>query len=267
MSEREQLRRLAERSRALLDELDLQRQDVLSVTELNRTLRQVLRNQVALLEAVAEPGRALTIRAQPRPAEAAEPAAAGPGESAARARPCAPFTASPALDEDEGLEHGEAPRPAREVAPAPGAELSGAAQRPHGARNGSLNGSTQAAPAGGEPAGDASADGGESLAVRLLDERRHVPAGLARVLIEVFDNRDNDYAKGLDKMNRWVAGGAGTPFQWRGDRAYLNLNGVGPQAVKGYEEQLMVRMGFSRRLGRLVVPGLDGEIVVYERPS
>lgn len=263
MSEREQLRRLAERSRALLDELDLQRQDVLSVTELNRTLRQVLRNQVALLEAVAlaEPGRPLTIRAQPRPAEAAEPVPAGPSESAARARPCTPFTASPAVDDDEGLEVVEEPRPA------PGLGGSGAVMRPHGARNGSLNGSTQAAQVEGEPASDPSADGGESLAVRLLDERRHVPAGLARVLIEVFDNRDNDYAKGLDKMNRWVAGGAGTPFQWRGDRAYLNLNGVGPQAVKGYEEQLMVRMGFSRRLGRLVVPGLDGEIVVYERPS
>jgi hypothetical protein len=87
------------------------------------------------------------------------------------------------------------------------------------------------------------------------------------VLVELFDNRDKDYEKGLDKLNRWTAGGAGTPFQLRGDRAYLNLDATGPESARNYEEQLMTRMGFSRRLGRLQVPGLTGVIVVYERPS
>ena len=69
------------------------------------------------------------------------------------------------------------------------------------------------------------------------------------------------------ELNRWIGGGqAGTPFQWRGDRAYLNLSGAGPAGVRKYEEQLMNRMGFSRRLGRLAVSELTGEIVVYERP-
>jgi hypothetical protein len=126
--------------------------------------------------------------------------------------------------------------------------------------------SVSAAPAAAA-AQAAAAAAGISMAEQVLQESRTLPGSLARVVVEEFDNRDKSYEKGLDKLNRWVAGGAGTPFQWRGDRAYLNVNGAGPQSVKNYEEQLMSRMGFSRRLGRLVVPGLQGEIIIYERPS
>lgn len=102
----------------------------------------------------------------------------------------------------------------------------------------------------------------------VLGPLKTVPGYVARQFIEQFDNRDKDYDKGLEKMNRWIAAGtSGTPFQWRGDRAYLNLNGAGSTSARNYQEQLMTRMGFSRRVGRLEVPGLEGEVVVYERPA
>jgi hypothetical protein len=110
-------------------------------------------------------------------------------------------------------------------------------------------------------------EGGERSET-VLGPIKTVPGYVARQFIEQFDNRDKDYDKGLEKMNRWIAAGtSGTPFQWRGDRAYLNLNGAGSTSARNYQEQLMTRMGFSRRVGRLEVPGLDGEVVVYERPA
>ncbi len=110
-------------------------------------------------------------------------------------------------------------------------------------------------------------DGSKTLAEAILNEKRELGPSVARIFIAEFDNRDKIYEKGLEKLNRWIGGGqSGTPFQWRGDRAYLNLSGAGPVGVRKYEEQLMKRMGFSRRLGRLAVSDLSGEIVVYERP-
>jgi hypothetical protein len=110
-------------------------------------------------------------------------------------------------------------------------------------------------------------DGSKSLAEAILNETRELGPSIARLFVEEFDNRDKIYDKGLEKLNRWIGGGQqGTPFQWRGDRAYLNHTGARPAGVRKYEEQLMKRMGFSRRLGLLAVPDLRGEIVVYERP-
>lgn len=87
----------------------------------------------------------------------------------------------------------------------------------------------------------------------------------ARTFVEAFDNRDRSFDRGLEKLNLWVGGGGGTPFQYRGTRAYLNVSGLGPDNVLRFEELLMERMGFSIRLGRLVIDGLRGEIVVYEK--
>lgn len=116
---------------------------------------------------------------------------------------------------------------------------------------------------------DSTSDGeGKARRETVLGPLKTVPGYVARQFIEQFDNRDKDYDKGLEKMNRWIAAGtSGTPFQWRGDRAYLNLNGAGSTSARNYQEQLMTRMGFSRRIGRLEVPGLEGEVVVYERPA
>ena len=107
----------------------------------------------------------------------------------------------------------------------------------------------------------------ESYAYAWLGEARVVPFYVARGFVEAFDNRDKDFDKGLEKLNRWVSGSGGTPIQYRADRAYLNVHAGSAHSVKNYEVQLMERMGFSRRLGRLEVEGLDGEVVVYERPS
>lgn len=311
----EALLRLASRSRELIDDLDGSRPELLSPPDLNRALKQILRNEVAILEflsSVATPGAGLHSRPAHRPTGAVPPGtgAAPPGGGprnglapqarpggrssiAVRPRPPAerpsPYKPSPYKPapgegddgpDDEVEEVGAWSRPDEPVPPVepvpPLGPVNGAAPR-----NGAAH-----APEAPEPAAPtfapapapeaaaeavaspapAAADPAVSLAESLLQETRTLPGSLARVVVELFDNRDKDYTKGLDKLNRWVSGGAGTPFQWRGERAYLNLNGAGKAAVKNYEEQLMTRMGFSKRLGRLVVPGLLGEIVVYERP-
>ncbi|MBX3468270.1 MAG: hypothetical protein KF878_15470 [Planctomycetes bacterium] len=213
------LSRLAARTRELVADLEATRADVLSPADLNRALRQLLRNQAEIIDALARTGRAAAPAAAPEPEQAApEPE---PVNALLVATPAAP----PATN---------------------GAAAHAIVVEP-------------AAPADDAPA--------TPLSERLLDERRTLPKHIARSVVEEFDNRDKSYEKGLDKLNRWVAGGAGTPFQWRGDRAYLNLNGAGEAAVKNYEDQLMSRMGFSRRLGRLDVPGLQGEVIIYERPG
>lgn len=86
----------------------------------------------------------------------------------------------------------------------------------------------------------------------------------SRACVAAFDHRDRDFDSGLEKLNRWTEGNGGTPFQVREDVAYLNV-GSSADSAKRYEKNLMERMGFNRRLGRLAISGLSGEIVVYER--
>lgn len=245
MSDPTPLARLADRTRELVLDLETQRADVLSVADLNRALRQVLRNQVAILDALAggaqaaAPSIRVTATAKAAAAPASGNGAEGKNGAAKHDAGVGVWSATDAREREADVAAAPAeaacaaaPAPAVDDAPAP------------------------AAPTDKDPAIE-----------QLLQESRVLPTHLARGIVEEFDNRDKSYEKGLEKLNRWVSGGAGTPFQWRGDRAYLNLNGAGPAAVKNYEEQLMSRMGFSRRLGRLVVPGLQGEVIIYERPS
>lgn len=212
---RDRLQRLFRVTRELVEDLDGGRPELLSVSDLNRALRQVLRNQVAILDALA---------ALAAPEPAAPSASSSPGEVVA----VRTFSADAELAPRNG--HGRRAEPE-------------------------------------EQGGGAPAAGGGSRAGVLVGETRELDPHLARVCVEQFDNRDQSYERGLEKLNRWTSGGTGgTPYQWRGDRAYLNLTEASPTGAKTYEEQLTQRMGFSRRLGRLVVPGLLGEIVVYERP-
>lgn len=207
---RDRLQKLFRTTRELVEDLDGGRPDLLSVSDLNRAMRQVLRNQVAILDALA---------ALSAPEPTAEPVSSVEDLVVVRT-----FAAD------------------AELAPRNG----------HGRRK------EAEGPGGG---------GDGSRAGALVGETRELDPHLARVCVEQFDNRDQSYERGLEKLNRWTSGGTGgTPYQWRGDRAYLNLTEASPAGAKTYEEQLTQRMGFSRRLGRLVVPGLLGEIVVYERP-
>ncbi|MCA8922498.1 MAG: hypothetical protein KDD82_11855 [Planctomycetes bacterium] len=247
------LRRLAEQSRTLLGELDHARPELLSIAELNRTLRQVLLNQAALLEALAEAPRPQIKVLRAKPAElsplelsdlevdADELAASKNGLSKQ-----APEAADP---ERVAPKHTD-PNTYTDPKPEPRASSEAPAERGDEATS-----------------GDGAAAEGNS-ATALLAETETIPKHLCRGFVCDFDNRDRDYDKGLEKLNRWIsAGSSGTPFQWRGDHAYLNLKGAGANSARTYEEQIMARMGFSRRLGRLAVPGLEGDVVVYERPS
>ncbi len=90
----------------------------------------------------------------------------------------------------------------------------------------------------------------------------------ARSIIEEFDNRDHLYDRGLEKLNSWVAGGRGAlPFQKRDSHAYLNRGANSEAMIARIESELMGREGFTRRLGKLKVEGLSGDILVYERGS
>lgn len=127
---------------------------------------------------------------------------------------------------------------------------------------------TAGEPTAGEPAaGETSGpETSASLAEQFLGVLDLVRGAAARGFVEAFDHRDKDFAKGLEKLNRWTEGTGGTPFQVREDRAYLNL-GSSAEGAQRYEKNLMERMGFSRRIGRLTISGLEGEVVVYERPQ
>jgi hypothetical protein len=267
-NESKTLHRLADRTRELLDELETGRPDLLSPVDLNRALKQLLRNQVAILRALtgapgelaastslprsvveaapqaevpAEAPRAPTIRATPRPSSTSTSAAmSGTTVNNGNGQHPGPPTSSGSWSATDSVEELHDP----EVLPDPPAS-SASAPAQEGAA---------AAPAAGTVA-------------ELFAAVRALPQVIARTLVELFDNRDKDYTKGLDKLNRWVDGGAGTPFQLRGDRAFLNARAAGAPAMRNYEEQLMSRMGFSLRLGRLVVPGFIGDVIVYERPS
>lgn len=265
---RERLQRLSERSKELLEDLDCSRQDLLSVADLNRAIKQVLRNQIAILDRLATGGRApartapaqeqpqtprISLRA--RPSDGTKPGDGTQEGGLSGERPPGGF---------EPLVHAEEADDPRDrdldaVDPLDAAELDSIVNELAG-RNG-----RRLRPAPQEAHHREIAV--EALAEQVLQEKRILSKAQARVFIEQFDNRDKDYEKGLHKLNRWLEGGtSGTPFQLRGDRAYLNLQGGSPTWLRKNEEQLMTRMGFSRRIGRLDAPGLTGEIVVYERP-
>lgn len=203
------LERLAQRSEELLEDLDHARGDVLSVSDLNRTLKQVLRNQVEILRSLS---------AAPAPIVALASAAPAPATSEVRV-------------EGDGL---------------------------------SLDAGE---PEAGDPASsDPASSDPATRAEALLGVTATIMGARARQAVADFDHRDKDFDKGLAKLKSWTEGGSGTPFQLRGDRAYLNINGSSPEGVKSYEKNLMQRMGFARRLGVLEVEGLVGEVVLYERP-
>lgn len=255
----DRLRQLARLTRTLLDELDGGRPDVLSPVDLNRALRQLLRNQIAILERlggaerVSEPG----LRTQ-----ALSPRSASDNGSAPRItlRERAADPAPASADADAELRAYD-PAPQPDEADDPALRDLSRAEPLHPGELRELQAALGADESLLENATEA------SLAEEILGESRTIPPAVARSLVEAFDNRDKDYDKGLTKLNRWVGGGSsGTPFQWREDKAYLNLSGLSPSAILRYEKQLMSRMGFRRRLGRLHVPDLKGEVVVYERP-
>ncbi|MBL4844841.1 MAG: hypothetical protein JKY65_04875 [Planctomycetes bacterium] len=180
---------LADRSEALLGDLSSTRDDLLAPVDLNRMLRQLLTNQIALLRAISGGASA------PAPV---------------------------------GVES----KPAK-VAEVPEQEPSSPEQ----------------------PTSNAEA---------FLGVEEKVSESQSRRFVEFFDHRDQDFAKGLEKLNRWTDGQGGTPFQVREDVAFLNV-GCSEGGAQRYEKNLMGRMGFNRRLGRLAISGLQGEIVVYER--
>jgi hypothetical protein len=245
------LQALIERTRALVGDLAVARQDVLSVADLNRSIQQILRNQLAILESLTarpvDQNAATTAQRRPLVEKGTDQPAAEDGWS------FEPQISLRPKDPNERPESGFEPIPIDDERDDPRQRDVSKVTR---IETGELN----------EILEDLGAEAG-SLAESVLDESRELPPTLARGFVERFDNRDKIYEKGLEKLNRWVAGGTtGTPFQWRGDAAYLNLNGAAPAGIRKYEEQLMKRMGFSRRLGRLAVPQLDGEVVVYERP-
>jgi len=240
------LRRLADRTRDLLEYLDRTRQVVLAPGDLNRTLRQILRNQVAILSALD--GAPSDTPARPAPA------AAWPTAPLISVQPKPASDDLPELlPEEEGGDGPELTLGTDELASLVG-ELN-RRKETHTNTNGRAH-SPKVHTA-------TTTEGSEADA---LTETRVVPPSQAKAFVERFDNQDRDYEKGLAKLNRWTAAGmGGTPFQMRDDWAYLNLKGASPSGVRNYEEQLMKRMGFSRRVGRLELPGLVGEIVVYER--
>lgn len=88
----------------------------------------------------------------------------------------------------------------------------------------------------------------------------------ARRVVSEFDQRDKDFQRGLDKLNQWLsAGRAGLPFQKREDHAYLNTGANTDAMISRIESELMGREGFTLRLGRLVIEGLVGEVLIYAR--
>lgn len=245
------LERLARRSEGLLDDLDHAREDVLSVGELNRTLKQVLRNQVAIMRALAQGEQSQAPLAQPVNGARVN-GARGVVVRRKHVNGASHVNGDGLPDEDEGFTKQTG---ATGVDPEERAQIGVGALRAH---------EVEDEP---ETQDDAeAADEAESIAQRVLGVTKTVSQLMARQIVSDFDHRENDFEKGLDKLQRWTEGESGTPFQLRGNRAYLNLSRKATdEGVQNYEKNLMQRMGFGRRLGRLQVPGLSGEVVVYER--
>ncbi len=116
-----------------------------------------------------------------------------------------------------------------------------------------------------EPASPPATNGSAAAPAASSDEP--VVSGVkARAIVEEFDNRDHTFERGLEKLNSWVAGGKGAlPFQKRDIHAYINRSASSEAMIARVESELMGREGFIRRLGRLQVDGLQGDILVYER--
>jgi hypothetical protein len=112
----------------------------------------------------------------------------------------------------------------------------------------------------------------EPLAIpRELDrpprDERTVSGDRAREIVEEFDNR-GDFDRGLTKLNSWLSSGAhGLPFQKRDGHAYLNTRSLSEAMLARIEAELSGREGYAVRLGRLVVEGLSGEVVIFARSS
>lgn len=245
----QRLSHLANRTRDLLEDLDRTRQDVLAPADLNRTLRQILRNQQSILSALANIG----ITPNDRPASAPALQASAPLISIQPKPATETDDDLPPADPELTLDSDELASLVGDLKHTKHKNGSGQQTRPETKTNGRVR--APAVHTSETPEGDDA-----------LSEKRVVPPTLAKVFVERFDNQDRDFEKGLVKLNRWVsAGTGGTPFQMRDDWAYLNLKGASPAGVRNYEEQLMKRMGFGRRVGRLELPGLVGDIVVYER--
>ncbi|MGE0709776.1 MAG: hypothetical protein AB7N76_21855 [Planctomycetota bacterium] len=239
---------MAARTQGLLQELEWTRGDLLSVADLNRGLRVLLRNQVAIMRALVSAGTVAP----------AAPAAVTPLSVSVT-----PISVTPVAT---------APVAAAPVAAAPVAAISEEPARAPEELDLGASDSDEAAAVAKSAGSDEAAGSAETLpeiltrAVELLGTMAAIEGRLARELVAAFDHRDRDYDKGLEKLIRWTEGTGGTPFQLRGERAYLNVGGSSREGVQSYEQNLMKRMGFVRRLGRLVIPGLDGEVVIYERP-
>jgi hypothetical protein len=69
----------------------------------------------------------------------------------------------------------------------------------------------------------------------------------------------------LDEINRWL--GSGTIFQIRGSLAFLNLRSMGGVKVDELRGHLSRSMGFTDELGRLVVSGLAGDVLLIRKPG
>lgn len=97
-------------------------------------------------------------------------------------------------------------------------------------------------------------------------EIKSVTGPRARAVVCEFDNRDREFARGLSKLNAWLsAGGLGLPFQKRDAHAYLNTGALSEAMLAHVERELQTREGFPYKLGRLVIDGLQGEVVIYGR--
>lgn len=80
-------------------------------------------------------------------------------------------------------------------------------------------------------------------------------AALAREAIAAFP---------VEEVKRWL--GSGTIFQIRGALAFLNLRSMGGVKVDELRSHIK-RMGFADEVGRLVVAGLEGEVLLFRKPE
>ena len=267
-----QLEQLAARTEELLAELDWERADTLSLTDLNRTLRVLLRGQAAILRGQSALLRGLQSGGLPSGGLPSGGLPSGGLPSGGweagghEARSTSPTPAAKTELAETELERPARLAPSLEVDGLPTTAqvlgLEGGASAPEGETSPPRSESTTLE----DGASPETPQIGNALAAELLGVSTTVEGRLARELVAAFDHREQDYDKGLEKLNRWTEGTGGTPFQLRGGRAYLNVGGSSREGVQSYEQNLMKRMGFVRRLGRLVIPGLDGVVVIYERP-
>lgn len=85
--------------------------------------------------------------------------------------------------------------------------------------------------------------------------------------LQAFDNRDHNLKRGLQKMNDWLSGVTGTPFQHRPQQhfAFLRVSGLSADKILDRERDLKRYTRLTQRLGRLKYEGLEGEVWLYGR--